>query len=106
MGRIRQGLAPARASAPHGRDSPPRAGVAVAVALQDFVPDGFLNLLDGLASDVFGLHRERLVFSVAARFFSWLFMWAIMPSAVSNGPWKGDRKSTRLNSSHLGISYA
>ena len=53
MGRIRQGLAP-MLLAPHGYDGLALAGrPAVAVALQNFGPDSFLNLLDGLSSDVF-----------------------------------------------------
>ncbi len=33
-----------------------------------------------------GLHRDRLTFLRASRFFNWLFMWAIISSAVLKGP--------------------
>jgi predicted RNase H-like HicB family nuclease len=45
------------------------------------------GLIDGIT--VLGIHRERLSFLEARRFFNSPFMWAIIWSAVLKGPWNG-----------------
>src|ERR1039458_10626198 len=66
---------------------------------------------DGLPVGLYFNSSVTAYWSMAATLF-WMSILATMSgcewstSSVSAAYWLGDRKSTRLNSSHLGISYA
>src|ERR1035438_10666086 len=81
-----------------------------------FVPDFFnidfnnvekIEVLRGSAAALFGGSASGGIISVTTQSAPHVPLFGeVFGTGGSNGFWKADRKSTRLNSSHLGISYA